>query len=293
MSRNGIKGLVPFALTWAFTAMITGCGGDLGALDQEEAEETVENDQLALEASNALVPNALVPNALVPNALVPNALVPNALVPNALTPSAIAALSDPGAAGQSSRSFLRYAVGCAFAPGEKFAFSWTDAGGVEHDEMFAGELGLAPEWANRALNETEQHWVSACLAARTNWYGIQVVLSIRGAHEQISAPSAKELTSYPMEEGAFWGNLFAEQPYLRACYAAANTKHSRAHLRECAAGHVEGQSLEECGIIEIVGSCEDLCDPIAGEGQYHSRCVDDPALPSSQKTDKLVTVFLP
>ncbi|UQA56234.1 hypothetical protein [Polyangium aurulentum] len=278
----------PFVMTAALTAL-AGCYGDAGDAMDLESDSAV-SAQLELEAANALVPNALVPNALVPNALVPNALVPNALVPNALAPNALASIKDPGAAGEMSRAFLRYAVGCAFRPDQSLAFAWTDADGVEHEEEFVGALGLAPQWQTAALDEAGQRWVSACLAARTNWYGVPVTLSTRARAASLVAPTAQELASYPIEEGAFWGNLFAPTPKLYACHAAANVSHARSLQRDCAAGHVDGQNVVECGIIEIVGTCEDSCDPLTGSGQYHPRC-GDPAQPT-QKTGHVITVFL-
>jgi hypothetical protein len=278
----------PFVMTAALTA-IAGCNGDgQGAMDPES--DSAVDAQFALESANALVPNALVPNALVPNALVPNALVPNALVPNALSPSALASLQDPGAAGEMSRAFLRYAVGCAFRPDQSLEFAWTDADGVEHEEEFVGALGLAPYWQSSALKEAGQRWVSACMAARTNWYGVPVMISTRARAPSLAEPSAEELAAYPNEEGAFWGNLFASTPKLYACHASANVAYARSLQRDCAAGHVDGQNVVECGIIEIVGSCEDSCDPLKSSGQYHRHC-GDPAQPT-QKTGNVITVFL-
>ena len=277
MSRNG-KMAFPFVMTAALTA-IAGCYGDAeDAMDLES--DSAVSAQLELEATNALVPNALVPNALVPNALVPNALAANAL----------ASLQDPGVAGETSRAFLRYAVGCAFRPDQSLAFAWTDADGVEHDEEFVGALGLAPQWQSGALDEAGQRWVSACLAARTNWYGVPVTLSTRARAASLAAPTAQEIATYPNEEGAFWGNLFAPTPKLYACHAAANVSYARSLQRDCAAGHVDGQDVVECGIIEIVGTCEDSCDPLTTSGQYHPRC-GDPAQPT-QKTGHVITVFL-
>jgi hypothetical protein len=276
----------PFVMMAALTTF-AGCSVE-GAMDVEG--DSVESSELALEAPNALVPNALVPNALVPNALVPNALVPNALVPNALAPKALAAIQDPGAAGDASRSFLQYAVGCAFTPDQSIEFSWTDADGVVHDEEFVGALGLAPQWETGALDDAGQRWVSACLAARTNWYGIPVMLSMRARATTLSTPSAQELASFSHAEGAFWGNLFAATPKLYACHTTANVSYARNQQRDCAAGHLDGQNVVECGMIEIVGTCEDSCDAIAAAGQYYPRC-GDPAQPA-QKTGHVISVYL-
>jgi hypothetical protein len=221
---------------------------------------------------NALNPNALNPNALNPNALNPNALNPNALNPNALSSGALEAIQDPGSDGDLSRQLLKYTVSCALDATQSFNFSWTDADDVVHDETYTGLLGLAADWAMGALSSAGQQWVSACLASRVNWYGAEVILSSRGPSTLLGTTSG-ERSEYSHLEGAFYGNLFGESPAVHACHYAPDDSNSRSLYRDCAAGHVNADSsISACGVVELAGSCGDLCDTAVGEGLYYPGC---------------------
>ncbi len=263
MKRTGIACLI---------SSMFGMGCAVGAPGGDEAIGVAED---AYVAQNALVPNALVPNALVPNALVPNALVPNALTFTSLSQASQTAITDPGPAGDLSRSFLKYAVSCAFAPNQSFSFSWTGSDQSQHSENYEGELGLATGWEDGPLSDTEKAWVSACLASRANYYGVSVTISMRGPHSNLSAGLTEQL-AYPTREGAFWGNLFASTPALYACHIGSNIDFSRSRMRDCAAGHLEDEVITPCGMIQIVGDCRDVCDTnLLGIGAYPS-CGSNP-----------------
>ncbi|MRG91872.1 hypothetical protein [Polyangium spumosum] len=270
---------------------LVGCG-DAGEAPGDEDTILVEDAEMGLVEENAIQPNAIQPNAIQPNAIQPNAIQPNALTPTAFGPSTLAALEDPGEAGYLSRMFVRYAVNCAFDPSQSLSLSWTDLGGVVQTETYVGKLGLAPSWATGPLDETGQRWVSACLAARTNWYGVTVLISMRAAHDAIKQSSSLEQLIFGKEEGAFWGNLFAPTPYLHACVYVPNANHSRNLLRDCAAGHVGTDGLEDCGIIERRGSCDALCDPLDSNNAFRPKCVYDASVVPPRKTTEVMTVFL-
>lgn len=240
-------------------------------------------------AENALSPNALSPNALSLNALSPNALSPNALSPNALDPNALTALLDPTAAGDSSRQLLRYLVSCAFDPTQAFSFSWTDGGGLVHDETYAGMLAIAPGWATGPLGLNHQQLLSACVASRVNYYGVTVAVSSRSPQAPLQIVGNAELNAYPQVEGAFWGNLFAQTPYVRACGLMANAANSRAWMRDCAAGHLDGLGgAVPCGSLAIVGDCATRCPALGAQKAYPS-CND----PTYGSTAQLITTALP
>jgi hypothetical protein len=271
------------ALGWLLVplAVLTGCNT---ALKEEEDE------LLGLLGSSIVGDNALVPNALVPNALVPNALVPNALVPNALVPNALAAIRDPAYSGELSREFLRYTVGCALETSQSFTFSWTDALGVPHQETYLGVVGLAPGWASGPLDANDQQMISACLAARTNWYSVPVTISMRSHENPLRTKvHSSEVAAYPDVEGAFWGNLFTPTPTLRACFNDQTITNSRSHQRDCAVGHLNAQGgVESCGLITIVGRCQDYCKGLHPTGRYYQECTD----PTSGKTKLVITAAL-
>jgi hypothetical protein len=277
----------------ALLALAQGCSAPATG---SEGGDVVGGGDNPLVAGNALAPNALAPNALAPNALAPNALAPNALAPNALAPSALSpsayeALLAPGSTGDLSRMLVKYLVGCALSADQSFSFTWTDTSGVDHEETFLGQLGLAPEWAAGPLSLPHQRLVSACAAARTNYYGVQVELSMRGPAEPLSVVGDEELAHFPSVEGAFWGNLFDSNGVsLRACFKPENTVGSHAWLRDCANGHmmVSGVALP-CRNIEIVGSCDDLCEPLDSEGHHYPSCKD----PDLGLVSEVITTALP
>jgi hypothetical protein len=252
----------------------------------------------------------LTTNALTTNALTTNALATNALATNALTTDALTALKDPGPEGDLFRLLLKYTVSCALKPPQTFDFSWTDSANTQHQESYLGELGIAPTWAAGPLDANGQEMVSACLAARTNWYGLRVVISMRyvvgGLLHVVGVDVAGllghpiedilELLSYTYTEGAFWGNLFAPSPHLHACYDPQNTTHARSALRDCANGHLdESGKPQDCGMIDVVGPCSDVCAaPIVPVllgllGQYYPSC-QAPGLPA---TSHVITTALP
>jgi hypothetical protein len=207
-----------------------------------------------------LYANALDPSALTSGALTPSALSPSALNPCALSPSAMSALRDPGSAGNLARELLRYTVGCAFAPHQSFAFSWTDSLGVEHDEAYVGLASLSPDWATQPLDPTGQQWVSDCLASRVNAEGVSVMLSSRGTNPALAC-SWDELATYQTREAVWFGNLFTSTPTVYACYDPLSMLPSQMAKRVCAEPDLLKLDLNDlpstysCGPIEVIGPC--------------------------------------
>lgn len=268
----------------------------VAAEGEDASEELVDEDASAVDVRNGALLNALGRNALGRNALTPGELGLRALNPGQLTPNALASIKDPGAKGALSRELLRYMVSCALRPDQTFSFSWTDSSGVVRNETYRGDLGMADFWVYTPLNDDyHTRWISACLAARTNYYGVSVMISVRGSHGMLGTTAAERAT-YTVREGAFWGNLFDPNPYLRACFSPSGAVRAWQSMRDCAAGHwvydpATGQlTVETCGPIQIVGSCEDLCTlnvDSAGNALYYSTCRD-----GFSTTDRLITTFL-
>lgn len=254
-----------------FTSLFAvGCGGEMA----EEEDDLGESDQ-ALLGTNALGINALGINALGINALGINALGINALGINSLSGSALAAIHADTVTGAENRQFLQYTVSCAFTPSQSFNFSWTDSSGVVHNESFPGLLGLAPAWASGPLTDiTQQEMMSACLAARTNWYGVTVLISLRSKLSPLRMlPTDQELLDYSYVEGAFWGNLFGANPAVYACYEPSNEARSRAAHRDCAVGHLDANGATvECGIINILGPCSSWCNNLDPHERWYDSC---------------------
>jgi hypothetical protein len=274
---------------WILVSLLAGCAPDRG-------DEPVGYAEEAAISPNAISPNAISPNAISPNAISPNAISPNALSPDALSPAALAALEDPGPAGALSRELVRYAVGCALRPSQSFQFSYTDAEGSLHVEVYPGSLGLAPGWASGPLSDTGQRMVTACLAARTNYSGSSVLISMRSEHQPLDdQTTAAERAAYPFLEGVFWGNLFSDNPRVHACHVPENAAHSREALRECAAGHIDPASgkLVRCGPILLEGPCDQVCSRFDAREQLYDRCLEYPRAGGSLRTSLVITTALP
>jgi hypothetical protein len=280
------------AIGFVGVASIMGCGAEADL----EGEMLGEEEDVLGEAESALVQlNALSENAISLNAISLNAISLNALNLSTLDPNDIAAIQDPGTNGTLARQFVRYAVGCALTTSQSFSFSWTDGQGALHNEVYPGQLGVAPSWATGPLNLAGQRIVSACVAARVNYYEVSVVISLRSIIEPLKTlTGSAELANYPDIEGAFWGNLFDSQPFINACYNTDKVNNSRAWQRDCAVGHLTGQGTQtvECGIIHVVGSCAGVCQSLNCAGKYYPSCIEKPGS-GSTTTKAVVTTALP
>jgi alpha-tubulin suppressor-like RCC1 family protein len=157
------------------------------------------------------------------------------------------------------KNLMGYLVQCALAQGDSVTIM---------DErnlplVYQGALGLAPEWRDGPLSPLGRKKVSACLAARANGRGQTVQISMRGVGLQ-SDPVERDL--YTTQEGAFWGDLFAPQPYVRACLADGGGL----------SGRVCAQS-GTCGF-ELMGDCKVLCDSRDPSDLSYSDCAGETAV---------------
>ena len=128
--------------------------------------------------------------------------------------------------------------------------------------VVAGLFGLAPEWGDGPLSARGERLVSACLAARTNAKGRTVRLSLRG--NDVST-TAVEREMYRHHEGAFWGDLFSDEPTLYAC----SVRGAGISGRDCTGG--------DCGFVDM-GSCADVCATQDGEEGFYTDCAGEDAV---------------
>jgi hypothetical protein len=279
-----------------FVLAVSGCGAD-GMNDDEidgDSEDVAET-QGALAAGNTLAANTLAANTLAANTLAANTLAANTLAANTLAANALAVIQSDTTDGASGRQLVKYTVSCALEASQSFSFSWTDSANVVHNEVYPGLLGLAPSWASGPLtDETQQRLVSACLAARVNYYGVAVTLSLRSRLDPLrTSVQSDELDAYTKVEGAFWGNLFGSSPHINACYFAGNESVARAAQRDCAVGHLEsGGGTSECGIIDILGPCSNWCTNFDTHERWYHDCTD-PGSPGSPSTGAVIVTALP
>jgi len=169
-----------------------------------------------------------------------------------LSPAAIA--GSPLMEEAEGRSLLGYVIKCALGWDEQLKIPY---GGVSI--IFEGGVGLAETWASDALSASGQRWMTACLLAHSNAYGIRVPLSLRGDHPGL-ATTTEEVQTYTIEEGAYYGDLFArgtKEPEILACWGKSAEDPCAASQskwladRVCALGSA---SESACGFF-VAGAC--------------------------------------
>ena len=265
--------------TLIISALGMGCAYESGEIEEEEA---IGINQSEIYTENSIEPNGLIGNGLVVNGIVRNGIVRNGIVRNGIVRNGIvrngivrngiisnttmptdvvSALAADTSDGQLARILMKYIISCALPGGQSIVFDWTDSQSQLHEETYYGALGLAPDYGKDAATELpvgQQEWLSACIAARTNYYGVSVTISMRGDTGPLTTDESEQ-TAFNKQEGAFWGNLFADPPTLKSCHNTSNLAHSRTRLRECAAGHDESGNISACGPIVRAGDCSSVC----------------------------------
>ena len=214
-----------------------------------------------------------------------NRLALNRLALNRLALNQISATQfafDPGHEmldTQEEREVLAYVVECALAEGV-VVVAETEHGSYQ----FPGLLGLAPGWAEQMPSPGDLERVSACLLARVNAFGESVMLSLRTPG--LLDAAASERASYPVYEGAFFGQVFAEDEADQHFYACQGSPADTAVLHAASrALRVCTDADSECGITAL-GRCRDLCDSYTDEGGW-SGCWAEGA-----RHDQTINVYL-
>ncbi|AUX47203.1 uncharacterized protein SOCE26_087150 [Sorangium cellulosum] len=257
------------------------------------AEETVGTSEEEVVSTNRLSMNRLSMNRLSMNGL-----SMNQLSADGLHMAATELLQD-----EDGRELLRYTIRCALP--EDVSLEATVG---ETTYRFNGLIGLAPEWMRAPLPEKSQRWVTACLLAHVNGYGVEVAISLRGRHPALGTDSV-ERTAYQEEEVSFFGNVF--QPVDRrdelgdigsrmySCGGAllqlscSGSEGAFVPERTCA-------SKEDCSI-QFLGPCRDLmssgtsvCKSVSLDG--YARCQAPARLTARKATEtsynEVITVFL-
>lgn len=148
------------------------------------------------------------------------------------------------------------------------------------DYEFPGEMGLATSWLSKPLDDAGQGWVSACMFARANAHEVVIPISMRGDHKGLET-DRDERESFPLEEGAFFGNIFGptDQPIpWYACRGRAQAKGEYGGLidRDCAEPDPANPGYTVCGLI-YAGDCGTFarnaaCERFSERGKYYDRC---------------------
>ncbi len=149
------------------------------------------------------------------------------------------------------REQFSYLVSCAEKPDRTVVLT---VSGVTY--TFAGSMALAPEWSSGALSASKYKLVTACILARTNYFGISVPISMRS---RTLTTSDAEAAAFTIAEGAFWGDLFTAGMPPRACASLAKLSGeaiSTLPQRECTTS-LDGVSTL-CGF-DYAGECSMVC----------------------------------
>ena len=162
------------------------------------------------------------------------------------------------------RLFFQYMVECALPEGAKLKYS-----GANGMLEFHGALGLAPEWAMSSCGQPCQEWVTACMFARTNYYGIPVQFSMRGANPAIMVGDDEKKFA-TVEEGAFFGNMFLDPQVGFACRGSGDDPITTV-VRRCTfadPGMGATGAPPNCWFFQMGTPCASICDGRDPNGGY-------------------------
>src|SRR5262245_4300462 len=165
------------------------------------------------------------------------------------------ALADPSLVEtEYGRMLVKYLASCALGKDVVLVVE-----SAESKLEFPGAMALAPHWHERALSAEEERWVSACILARTNFYGTRVQISQRSPFPA-QAPGLQwdeeESHRFPLEEATFFGNIFRGERPAYVCGPSLDEERQArvaAHARICTLP-LEGREHTACGFIHV-GAC--------------------------------------
>lgn len=249
--------------SWVWlSVLLAGC-----AVEGNDDVVTASNDQ-AVTSANRLASNRLASNRLASNRLASNSLGAAALTSADLVDS------------EDGREVLSYIVSCALPADESVTVQ--DSAGTSY--TFPGSIGLAPGWATGTPSVSDRRWVTACLLARTNYYGVSVQLSMRGANDALATDAAEE-AAYGQLEGAFYGDLFdANGQSWNACGTSADPIN---HLRLCTIS--EDGTTTKCGFTytHLCGAADETNPAACSGGAPYASCDG-----SGATWSEVITIFL-
>ena len=108
------------------------------------------------------------------------------------------------------RTTVSYLVRCALPAGRTI----TKADQYGKMYSFAGQIGVAPEWENGICLGSCERWVSACMLALVNTTGDHYPLWLVAQNPAIGWGLD---SSFPFQEGSFFGDIFTSPPYAYYC----------------------------------------------------------------------------
>lgn len=264
MSFQRFFGSMLLTATLAAGSLVSGCAhvaagepDDLG--EQAQALESNDNDVMII-SMNGLPPGILM-----------DAGYQAAMASLATGPMSA---STPLADTRDGRALLSYLAVCALQEGAEVVTTASD--GSQY--RMSGHLGLAAGWKLGAVSGSEKRWISACLLAHANAYGLNVEIDLHGEHPALAGAVAP---GFEAQEAAFYGDLFQ----TGTAFACVGSSPSEA----------DGMPKRVCGRtdlcrFEITGSCEPgNADSVCGGGPttYRACETEDPEV----VVDEVITVY--
>ncbi len=231
------------------------------------ADAALEPEPPRTRAQGLDTTNGLSLNGLSLNGLSLNGLSLNGLSLNGLSTAEFTAWFQTNP--ELHATVMRYVVLCAAPTGVLRAY--TSPSG--HTYLWAGRLGLAPDWTSGApATLAEQRLVSACLAAHANKYGTNISLSVLGLSATgVAIPyTPVELVVFSEREACFFGNVFTpEGLYVGNDGRPLNDRESTA--RACALSTSRNMVSQECPpLVRVEQDCARFCTLEASRKFYVS-----------------------
>jgi hypothetical protein len=162
----------------------------------------------------AAVPKSIGYNKLAADALMFNALLRNPRANLAMTKFPLEQLLDMSSSNPEVQYFqlqlqdpfarrtMDYLVGCALPrPSEGGPTNKWDDPVSGNTVTWEGDFGLCPSWQTNPMDQKCQELLSACLLARNNALDREVLISVRGAREQVDGSIAPLPLEYPAQGG--------------------------------------------------------------------------------------------
>lgn len=277
---------------------------------------TIEEPELSTTDQPVGSWNRLAGNRLAGNRLAANRLAGNRLAGNALSTTTLEALDATAEILETAegRDVYSYIVSCALdasitihadIPGPSFPDTsppMTPYTCVANHCTFVGNLNLAPKWKDKKLDAKGRAWVSACLFSRVNAHDTAEAISLRGTNAGLTV-TLSEMELYTQEEGAFYGNLFVDDPNpnakpdWNACRGqakAANPDSGGLALRDCAQEDPANPGYTYCGF-NYAGDCRDFtpsfpspyaCRTFDSAAGVYGDCYEEPVFNAKSKCTK-------
>ena len=210
-----------------------------------------------------------------------------------------AALADL-AAHPAGLEHIEYLALCALDEGSALE---VEIAGETH--QLPGLFGLAPGWVTAPCEGSCQRWLSACLLAHANAYGVSVTVSLRGDHPGLTWDEEIE-AEFTLQEAAFYGNVFEldatsllDRP-LHACSGRAligddtdeTAVRSFDYLQQRICGVGSSCGLQNAGPCHFSIPAASACKRDAGTRGFYGDCLAQLADPLAPVYAEAITTYL-